>query len=98
MQILKIDRRADGSVYTLAAPEGVCSQMVEVLSRGDRIEKIEFTGGCHGNTQGVARLAEGRTFDEVIRLLSGIDCGGKGTSCPDQLAEVLAFIQNNIQQ
>ncbi|MBO4752720.1 MAG: TIGR03905 family TSCPD domain-containing protein [Bacteroidales bacterium] len=73
-------------------PEGVCSQIVEVWSRDHRIERIQFTGGCHGNTQGVARLAEGRTFDEVISLLRGIDCGGKGTSCPDQLAEILEAV------
>lgn len=92
MQILRTDKLPDGQLYTCAMPEGVCSQIVEVWSRGDRIEKIEFTGGCHGNTQGVARLAEGRTFKEVINLLKGIDCGGKGTSCPDQLAEVLSSI------
>ena len=93
MQLLRTDKLPDGQLYTCAMPEGVCSQMVEVWSRGDRIEKIEFTGGCHGNTQGVARLAEGRTFKEVITLLRGIDCGGKGTSFPDQLAEVLEAIQ-----
>ena len=92
MQILRTDKLPDGQLYTCAMPEGVCSQIVEVWSRDDRIEKIEFTGGCHGNTQGVARLAEGRTFKEVINLLKGIDCGGKGTSCPDQLAEVLSSI------
>jgi uncharacterized protein (TIGR03905 family) len=93
MQLLRTDKLPDGLLYTCAMTEGVCSQMIEVWSRADRIEKIEFTGGCHGNTQGVARLAEGRTFNEVISLLRGIDCGGKGTSCPDQLAEVLEAIQ-----
>lgn len=92
MQIIRQERGADGLDYVCAMPEGVCSQIVEVWSRGDRIERIQFTGGCHGNTQGVARLAEGRTFNEVISLLKGIDCGGKGTSCPDQLAEVLDAI------
>lgn len=94
MQIIRTEKQADGLTYTCAMPENVCSQIVEVWSRDDRIEKIQFTGGCHGNTQGVSRLAEGRTFKEVINLLKGIDCGGKGTSCPDQLAEVLAEIGN----
>ncbi len=92
MQIIRTDRQADGQTYTCAMPDGVCSQIVEVWSRGDRIEKIQFTGGCNGNTQGVSRLAEGRTFKEVINLLKGIDCGGRGTSCPDQLAEVLEAV------
>lgn len=93
MQIIRQDKSPDGLNYVCAMPEGVCSQIIEVWSRGDRIDKIQFTGGCQGNTQGVARLAEGRTFKEVISRLRGINCGGKGTSCPDQLAEVLEAIQ-----
>jgi uncharacterized protein (TIGR03905 family) len=46
-----------------------------------------------GNTQGVARLAEGRPVEEVISLLEGIQCGFRGTSCPDQLAEALKSYQ-----
>ena len=45
--------------------------------------------GCMGNTQGVARLVEGMAVDEAIARLQGIDCGGRGTSCPDQLAQAL---------
>ena len=97
MQILRQEKQTDGLNYVCAMTEDVCSQMVEVWSRGDRIEKIHFTGGCHGNTQGVARLAEGRTFGEVTKLIKGIDCGGKGTSCPDQLAEVLEFLAGGVR-
>ena len=50
---------------------------------------IRFTGGCAGNTQGVSALAEGMTTDEIIERLSGIRCGFKGTSCPDQLAKAV---------
>ena len=92
MQIIRQDKSPDGLNYLCALPEGVCSQLVEVWSRDGCIEKIHFTGGCHGNTQGVARLAQGRTFKELISLLKGINCGGKGTSCPDQLAEVLEAV------
>ena len=49
----------------------------------------EFVGGCDGNTQGVAKLATGRCVDEVIDTLDGIQCGFRGTSCPDQLANAL---------
>ena len=48
-----------------------------------------FIGGCSGNTQGVSRLIEGMDVDEAIRRIDGIDCGGRGTSCPDQLARAL---------
>ncbi|MBO5929894.1 MAG: TIGR03905 family TSCPD domain-containing protein [Clostridia bacterium] len=71
-------------------PKGVCSMQIKFEMEGDGVVKnIRFLGGCSGNTQGVARLAENRKADEVIALLSGIRCGGKGTSCPDQLAEAL---------
>ena len=46
-------------------------------------------GGCMGNTQGVARLVVGRSVDDVIKTLEGNNCGNRGTSCPDQLAQAL---------
>ena len=50
---------------------------------------VNMVGGCSGNTQGIASLVRGMDIDEVIRRLEGIDCGGRGTSCPDQLAKAL---------
>ena len=50
-------------------------------------------GGCHGNTQGIAALVKGRSIDEVISALKGIDCRMRGTSCPDQLAKALEQIK-----
>ena len=70
-------------------PEGVCSRRIEVHVDGSRIRKVSFAGGCHGNTQGIAALLEGMEIEEAIRRLEGIDCKGKGTSCPDQLARAL---------
>ena len=70
-------------------PSGVCSRLIEVTLDGDIIKKVEFTGGCGGNTQGVARLVEGMTVQEAVSRLEGIECGYKGTSCPDQLAKAL---------
>ena len=69
---------------------GVCSRQIDIsVSDEGVIENVLFTGGCHGNTQGVAALAKGRKVGEVTALLKGIDCRGKGTSCPDQLARAL---------
>ncbi|MBO7299792.1 MAG: TIGR03905 family TSCPD domain-containing protein [Tidjanibacter sp.] len=74
-------------------PMGVCSRQIEVtVSDEGVIEEVLFWGGCHGNTQGVAALAKGRKVEEVVALLKGIDCRGKGTSCPDQLARALEEI------
>lgn len=69
--------------------EGTCCRNIIIEMNGDIIEHVEFIGGCNGNTQGVARLVEGRPIDEVIGLLKGIHCGVKPTSCPDQLATAL---------
>ena len=68
---------------------GVCSRMIHITVEDDTVTDVKFIGGCHGNTQGVAALAKGMKVDEIIARLEGIDCGGKGTSCPDQLAKAL---------
>lgn len=71
-------------------PSGVCSRKIQFdIDENDVVKKIKFVGGCAGNTQGVASLAAGMTVDEVISRLDGIQCGFKGTSCPDQLAAAL---------
>lgn len=68
---------------------GVCSRMIHVTVEDDIVTEVKFFGGCNGNTQGVAALVKGMTVDEVIKRLDGIDCGGRGTSCPAQLANAL---------
>ena len=71
-------------------PHGVCSAQITFEIKDDGcVYNINFVRGCSGNTQGVARLAEGRPAEEVIRLLEGTDCNMRGTSCPDQLAQAL---------
>lgn len=70
-------------------PCGVCSRQIEVAVEDGIIRSVVFTGGCHGNTQGLAALATGMPVQIVIDRLRGIDCKGKGTSCPDQLARAL---------
>ena len=67
----------------------VCSEAIYIETEGDIIRKVQYTKGCNGNTQGVAALCEGRKVQDVIALLDGIDCKGRGTSCPDQLSRAL---------
>lgn len=69
--------------------QGTCSRQIDIDLDGETIRNVRFTGGCHGNTQGIAALVRGLRIDEVIARLDGIDCHGKGTSCPDQLARAL---------
>ena len=68
---------------------GTCSRASNFEVKNGVIQSVEFVGGCDGNTQGLSRLLVGMSVDEAIKRLSGIDCGGKGTSCPDQLARAL---------
>lgn len=69
--------------------KNVCSKRVIFEIEDEVVRGISFEGGCPGNLQGVARLADNRPVSEVIDLLSGIKCGKKDTSCPDQLAKNL---------
>lgn len=70
-------------------PHGVCSRKIDIEIEDGIIKSVKYTGGCAGNTQGVAALVAGMSVDEAIERLSGIRCGFKSTSCPDQLATAL---------
>ena len=72
---------------------GTCSRSIDIVTEGDRVVSVAFNGGCHGNTQGLAALVAGMPVDEVISRLHGIQCGTKGTSCPDQLAQALTQLR-----
>ncbi len=70
-------------------PQGVCSRLIQLEIENDKIVAAQFVGGCNGNTKGICSLIIGMNVDDVIQRLSGITCGGKPTSCPDQLARCL---------
>ena len=74
--------------------KGVCSRQIDIDVENGIVKKVTFLGGCHGNTQGVAALVADMPVDEAIRRLSGIRCGNKASSCPDQLATALAEYKN----
>ncbi|SET18309.1 TIGR03905 family TSCPD domain-containing protein [[Clostridium] aminophilum] len=68
---------------------GVCSRKITFEITDGILHNVRFVGGCNGNTQGVSRLCEGMEAETVIERLRGVDCGGRGTSCPDQLARAV---------
>ena len=72
--------------------EAVCSQQIDIELDGETVRSVRYTGGCHGNTQGLGALVAGMEKAEVIARLEGIDCHGRGTSCPDQLARALKML------
>lgn len=68
---------------------GTCSrQILFDVDEENRLHNVKFIGGCSGNLQGISRLVEGKTPDEIVPLLKGIRCR-QNTSCPDQLAHAL---------
>lgn len=70
-------------------PKGVCSRKMVIEVEDGIVKSLQVTGGCHGNLQGISKLVEGMKVEDVIARLDGIRCGGKPTSCPDQLAQAL---------
>ncbi len=70
-------------------PQGVCSRNLTFDIEDGIVKNVKFQGGCHGNLQGIAALCEGKPVEEIINAVSGIRCGFKSTSCPDQLAKAL---------
>ena len=68
---------------------GTCSRQIDVELDGDIIKSVQFYGGCNGNLQGISAIVRGKTIEEVEKAFSGIRCGMKPTSCPDQLVQAL---------
>jgi len=76
--------------------QGTCSVLIDVTADDkDVIQQVFFLGGCNGNLQGICRLVTGQKIDDVIGKLDGIRCGGKPTSCPDQLCRALEQLKNS---
>lgn len=69
--------------------QGTCSRFIDFDLEDGIIKNVVFTGGCNGNLKGIGSLVEGMEATEAIKRLTGIKCGFKSTSCPDQLAKAL---------
>ncbi|MDD3193491.1 MAG: TIGR03905 family TSCPD domain-containing protein [Oscillospiraceae bacterium] len=70
-------------------PRGVCSNLITIELDGEKIKKVEFMGGCSGNSRGISQLVKGCNAKDVIKRLRGVRCGTGKTSCPDQLSFAL---------
>ena len=69
--------------------QGTCSRKITFDLEDGIVKNVNFEGGCNGNLKGISALVEGKPAEEVISTVSGITCGFKSTSCPDQLARAL---------
>lgn len=78
-------------------PQGVCSTQIIVEVEDGIIKKLVVENGCYGNLQGISKLVEGMKVEEVIKRLEKIDCRGRGTSCPDQIAKALKRLDGEVR-
>ena len=75
---------------------GTCSrQIIFEVDEDNKLHRVKFIGGCSGNLQGVGRLVEGKSLDEVETLLSGIKCKNN-TSFPDQLSKAITAYKKSL--
>ena len=68
-------------------PKGVCCKMMQMRIKDDIIQDVEFVGGCNGNLSGIGILIKGMNINDIVPKLSGLHCGSRPTSCPDQLTK-----------
>ena len=76
---------------------GVCAREIQFELENGTIHNASFIGGCNGNLKGIGALVEGMNIDDVIARVDGIRCGGKETSCPDQLATALKQAKGKLE-
>ncbi len=74
--------------------QSVCAQLITFDLNGDVVTNIKFLGGCNGNLKAIGRLVEGADAAQIAALLQGNDCGGRGTSCADQLSKAISEALN----
>lgn len=72
--------------------KGTCAKQIDIDIEDGVIISAEFHGGCPGNLQGISQLVAGMDAQRAKELLRGIRCGGKQTSCPDQLAKAIETV------
>lgn len=72
-------------------PTGICASRIQFdIDEADKtLHNIVFTGGCNGNLKAIAKLCEGMPAEDIAAKLLGNTCGGKPTSCADQLARAV---------
>ena len=88
------DEVVDGVRYVVATPSAkVCSKQIDIEIKDGIIQKVVYTRGCEGNAKGIGALIKDMSVEEAICRLEGINCGKRGTSCPDQLAKILKALK-----
>ncbi len=88
------DEVVDGVRCIVATPSAkVCSKQIDIEIKDGIIQKVVYTRGCEGNAKGIGALIKDMPVEEAVKRLEGINCGKRGTSCPDQLARILKSLK-----
>ena len=89
-----IIKEVDGYDIVQYQPKGVCAKMMQFRIKDEIIQDVEFVGGCNGNLSGIGVLVKGMHINDIIPKLSGLPCGSRPTSCPDQLTKgLVAYLE-----
>lgn len=81
---------AEGVRHVTAIPSSlVCSSQIDFDMEDGKLHNVKYIRGCDGNLQALGRLLEGMKAEEAVRILKGVNCHGRGTSCSDQLVRIL---------
>ena len=93
-EVTKLSDSIEGGIRkaSFQTSSAVCSSQIDIELEGDTLRSVRYTGGCHGNLQGIGALVQGMKKEDVIERLEGINCKGRGTSCPDQLTKALKLL------
>lgn len=97
-QIIRDEVKDGVRVVDYLPSAAVCSKVINLKIKDGVILQASYTGGCQGNTRGISALIRGMAVDEAISRLDGIQCGRKGTSCPDQLANCLKMLKQKDEE
>jgi len=97
-QIIRDEVKDGVRVVDYLPSAAVCSKVINLKIKDGVILQASYTGGCKGNTRGISALIRGMAVDEAISRLDGIQCGRKGTSCPDQLANCLKMLKQKDEE
>lgn len=79
-------------------PSGVCSKLITFGLEDNKLHNVKFSGGCPGNTAAIGKLLEGVDANKAVSILKGNDCGGRGTSCADQLTKAVELALEDINK
>jgi uncharacterized protein (TIGR03905 family) len=75
-------------------PKSVCASNIAIEIEAGIIKKLEIKDGCPGNGIGISALCKDQPITEVIKRLQNIPCGGRASSCPNEVARALIEYQD----